>query len=105
LGYSDAEFDRSTPAKIYAEAEVFLEWDMTRDYFPALNLCMKLNNPNSSQTYRPEDILELKYFIPKRVTVTGHDPDHGAIGGTSLKAGLKSRTDHIKKRRKGYGRV
>lgn len=78
-----------------------LEWNRTRDYFPALVAAVTLNagrTKQSDRVFEPNDFLLSRY--PKERQLVTHDPDRGALGNWQhLKGALKGRTKVESKKR------
>jgi hypothetical protein len=73
-----------------------LEWDRTRDFFPAQLAAIQMNRSRSKETDRvwtADDFLASYYSIEKS-TIPQHDPDHGAAGDwREFKMSLKGKTE------------
>lgn len=88
---SEAEFWRSTPAKVAAlvDAQTFL--DRRRDYFIAELVSMKHNSlvkPEDSIT--PEDVLNWQYPPRKSVVTTFDDSMGASCDVEAMNAGLRA---------------
>jgi hypothetical protein len=94
---SEVEFWASTCAKVTAMYNIKVNvWDRTRDYFPSLcaSIGINMHTKEGAEPITPDQILSHRYRKDPDVTVTDHDPDHGALGDwRSMRSSIKGIKD------------
>lgn len=112
---TDEEFWRSTLAKVVALYDVKrLDWDKTRDWFPAQIASFQANrylrSKDSDKVWGPGDFLGMVYpkDDPKDVIITPKldSPERGASGSQDLKSAMKGitkrRASRVRKKLKPF---
>lgn len=80
-----------------------LEWSKRDNWYTAeiaANQLNKMRPDETSKVWTAEELLAIHYPMPKQSVIITHDPDHGALGGESLRGRFQDMTAAAARNRK-----